>query len=111
MLKFNSDLANKYKAGIGFKYLDDFINKDILETSLKEFIQENALKQVSTTDFENYIKTKTDKNIDWFFRDFIETRKKIDFKIKDIIQNEDSITLTVKNKKGLRNLLHHLFVI
>ena len=100
LLKFNSNLANKYKAGVGFKYLDDFINEDTLERSLKDFLQENQLKDVSTTDFENYLKSQTDKDIDWFFRDFIETRKKIDFKIKDVTYTEDSITLTIKNKKG-----------
>ena len=26
LLKFNANLANKYKAGVGLKYLDDFIN-------------------------------------------------------------------------------------
>ena len=100
LLKFNQSLANKYKAGIGLKYLDDFINANILETSLKEFLVNNQLKTVSSKDFEQFIKSKTTKDIDWFFEDFITTRKKIDFKIKHVKKTEDSVTLTIKNKRN-----------
>ncbi|WP_132218354.1 gluzincin family metallopeptidase [Mariniflexile fucanivorans] len=100
LLKFNNSIANKYKAGIGLKYLDDFINHDVVENSLASFVIENKLKPVSTTDFETYIKSKTDKNIDWFFTDYLNTRKKIDFKIKKVHKTEDSITLTIKNKQN-----------
>ncbi|MBP0902271.1 metalloprotease [Mariniflexile gromovii] len=99
LLKFNNSIANKYKAGVGLKYLDDFINHDVVENSLSSFIIENKLKPVSTTDFEAYLKSKTNKNIDWFFTDYINTRKKIDFKIKKVHKTEDSITLTIKNKQ------------
>ncbi|WP_308993776.1 metalloprotease [Mariniflexile litorale] len=99
LLKFNNSIANKYKAGVGLKYLDDFINHDVVENSLSSFVIENKLKPVSTSDFENYIKSKTDKDIDWFFTDYLNTRKKIDFKIKKIHKTKDSITLTIKNKQ------------
>ena len=99
LLKFNYSIANKYKAGVGLKYLGDFINHDIVENSLSSFVIENKLKPVTTLDFENYIKSKTNKNIDWFFTDYMATRKRIDFKIKKVIKTEDSITVTVKNKR------------
>ncbi len=98
LLKFNKSIANKYKAGVGLKYLDDFINSHIMENSIKSFLTENKLKETSSKDFETYLKQKTNKDIDWFFTDFINTRKKIDFKIKDVIKTEDSVTLTIKNK-------------
>ena len=100
LLKFNSDLANKYKAGVGLKYLDDFINSQILENTLKEFLQENLLQTISTEDFESLLKSKTNKNLDWFFKDYVNTNKKIDFKIKSLKKTEDSITLTIKNKRA-----------
>jgi hypothetical protein len=100
LLKFNSNIANKYKAGIGLKYLDDFVNSDIVEHSLESFLIENKLKATSAFDFEKYIKSKTSKNIDWFFDDYLTTRKKIDFKIKKVIKTEDSITVTIRNKRN-----------
>ncbi|GAA4270362.1 hypothetical protein GCM10022257_24630 [Hyunsoonleella aestuarii] len=99
LLKFNKNIANKYKAGAGFKYLDDFINSHILENSIESFLTKNKLKPVTGADFESYLKSKTEKNIDWFFRDYLTTRKQIDFRIKEVIQTEDSITLTIKNKR------------
>ena len=62
-------------------------------------MEQNKLKQVNSITFENLLKNKTDKNLDWFFTDYINSRKKIDFKIKDVTKTEDSITLTIKNKK------------
>ncbi|TYA78759.1 gluzincin family metallopeptidase [Seonamhaeicola marinus] len=99
LLKFNSNIANQYKAGLGLRYLDDFVNKDIVENSLSEFVKENKLKDISTKDFEDLIKSKTSKDISWFFDDYLNTRKKIDFKIKNVIKTEDSVTLTIKNKR------------
>tara|TARA_R110002111_G_scaffold117707_4_gene180008 strand:- start:3980 stop:6775 length:2796 start_codon:yes stop_codon:yes gene_type:complete len=99
LLKFNHNIGNKYKAGVGLKYLDDFINSHILETSIEDFLYHNKLKPVTTKDFEHFIKSRTDKNIDWFFTDYLNTRKKIDFKIKKVTQTKDSITLTIKNKR------------
>lgn len=99
LLKFNANIANKYKAGIGLKYLGDFIEDNTLENTIKAFLEEYKLQNVSPQKFETYLKQKTSKNIDWFFEDYINTRKKIDFKIKKIRKTEDSITITIKNKR------------
>src|SRR5690606_41572042 len=64
------------------KYLDDFVNQDIVKQSVESFLAKNKLEHTSSEAFESYIKSKTDKNIDWFFNDYLKTRKKIDFKIK-----------------------------
>ena len=100
LLKFNKNLANKYKAGVGLKYLDDYINADILESAIKEFLETNKTKNVSSSDFQQMLSSRTAKDLDWFFNEYITTRKKIDFKIKNIIKTEDSITLTIKNKRN-----------
>lgn len=99
LLKFNENIANKYKAGIGLKYLDEFVNGDVVETSIESFLKTNKLKQTNTKAFETHLKENTTKDINWFFTDYISTRKKIDFKIKKVTKTDDSITLTVKNKR------------
>ena len=99
LLKFNESIANKYKAGVGLKYLDDYVNHDILENAIKLFLEENKIKTTTTTDFETFLKSKTTKDINWFFEDFVSTNKKIDFKIKSVKKTEDSITLIIKNKR------------
>ncbi|WP_282135794.1 metalloprotease [Seonamhaeicola maritimus] len=99
LLKFNANIANKYKAGVGLKYLDDFVNQDVVENSLSSFIKSSKLQETSVKEFESFIKSKTNKNIDWFFDDYLNTRKKIDFKIKKVVKTKDSVTLTIKNKR------------
>ena len=99
LLKFNESIANKYKAGVGLKYLDDYVNHNILEDAIKLYLDEYKVKATCPSDFETLIKSKTTKDIDWFFDEFIGTNKKIDFKIKNVKKSEDSITLTIKNKR------------
>lgn len=100
LLKFNENIANKYKAGVGLKYLDDYINSGIFEKTVKEYLEENKLKTSSPKDFETLIKSKTTKDLDWFFDEYVNTNKKIDFKIKETFVTQDSIKLTIKNKRN-----------
>jgi len=100
LIKFNVNIANKYKAGIGLRYLDDFIGNDIIDTSIKNYLDHYKLEETSTSDFEKLLKSNTDKDINWFFEDFIGTRKKIDFKIRNLSKTKDSITFTIKNRRN-----------
>ena len=100
LIKFNANIASKYKAGIGLNYLDDFTEDIDFRASVKEYLKNYKLKKVGLNDFESFMKAKTSKNIDWFFSDYVQTRKKIDFKIKEVETTQDSITLTIKNKRN-----------
>ncbi|MBU2951196.1 metalloprotease [Tamlana agarivorans] len=110
LLKYNKNIANKYKAGIGFKYLDDFTDHSIVENSIESFVKESKLQNTSITEFEKHLKSQTDKNIDWFFSDYLATRKVIDYKIKKVSKTEDSVTLTIKNK-GKNNMPVSLYTL
>ena len=99
LTKFNANIAGKYKAGVGLNYLDHFTDDISLAKNITEFLKAYQLKSVKINDFEDFIKSKTDKNIDWFFTDYIKTRKKIDFKISSIEYTKDSLRLTIKNKR------------
>lgn len=99
LLKFNANIAGKYKAGIGLKYLGEFVTPQILERSIQDYLEASKLKTTSSSDFESILNDNTDKDIDWFFEEYVNTRKKVDFKIKNVIKTEDSITLTIKNKR------------
>ncbi|WP_299095291.1 metalloprotease [uncultured Winogradskyella sp.] len=101
LIKFNANIAGKYKAGVGLNYLDKFTDDIDLSETITEFLKQNRLNQnTKISDFEAFVNTKTSKNIDWFFSDYIGTRKKIDFKIKSVVTTEDSIKVTVKNKRN-----------
>jgi hypothetical protein len=102
LLKFNENIANKYKAALGLKYLDNYIDDNNFDKNIKQFLNQNQLKTITSKDFENFIKSKTTKNIDWFFSEFLQSRKKIDYKIKNIKQTKDSVTIVIKNKNNTK---------
>lgn len=100
LLKFNKNISNKYKAGVGLKYLDEYINAQIMESSIYQFLKENKLKQTEPKVFEAILKSKTSKDINWFFEDYVQTTKKIDYRIKKVKKGKDSIKVTIQNKRN-----------
>ncbi len=98
---FNRQIVNKYKSGLGIRYLDAYLNDSIIPKSIKEFYTQNKLKPTSSSNFEKIIKTKTTKDLGWYFNDYVTTTGKIDYKIKDIKINDSTIHVTIKNKRDL----------
>lgn len=97
---FNRKIVSKYKAGLGMRYLQDFLGDSILRSSFKEFYAKNTLKPTSSKKFQDILTSKTDKDIQWFFGDYIKTDKKIDYKISNVKQTKDSLEITIKNKRS-----------
>ncbi|PIX06280.1 MAG: aminopeptidase [Flavobacteriales bacterium CG_4_8_14_3_um_filter_35_10] len=98
---FNRKIVNRYKAGMGLQYLDAYLGDSIVKQSFKSFYKQYKLKKTSSKDFETLIKSKTDKPVDWFFKDFIHTDKKIDYTISKSKVQGDSIAVTIKNNRNI----------
>lgn len=98
LLKFNQQIANSYKAGLGLAYLSEYTGYGKVAKSIKEFYALYNTQPVTAEDFETILKNETDKDIDWFFNEFIATNDKIDFKIKKVIKTSDSLEVILKNK-------------
>ena len=98
---FNRKIASKYKAGLGLQYLKGYLGDSILQNTFKEFYQKNKLKLSSTNCFKEIINSKTDKDLKWFFGDYLQTDKKIDYTIKKVIVRKDSIEINIKNKRNI----------
>lgn len=99
LIKFNVNISNKYKAGLGLNYLNEYVGNDSINNALTNFIKTNQLQRVTPSDFKKSIQ-KTTKNTDWFFNEFVDTNTKIDYKLKTIRKTEDSIYATIKNKRN-----------
>ena len=98
---FNRKIVNKYKAGMGLKYLNAVIGDSVLGHTISDFYKEYNLKKVSSHDFERMLKSNTTKDVSWFFNDYIHTKKKIDYTITKAKINNDSIAVTIKNKRNI----------
>ncbi len=100
LLKFNKNIANDYYGGSGLNYLDDYLGKDAVLNSIKQFYTENKLKPITSLAFQKYLENNTDLPVDWFFEDYINNRSSIDFNLKKPTISGDSISIEVVNKRN-----------
>ena len=98
---FNRKIVGKYKAGLGLRYLADYVGDTIISTSFQEFYRNNKLKFANSNDFKKIVSSKTHKDISWFFGDYLKTNKKIDYTIKKAVTKGDSVYVTIKNKRNI----------
>ncbi|GMN08975.1 hypothetical protein MTsPCn9_05690 [Croceitalea sp. MTPC9] len=97
---FNQKIANRYKAGLGMAYLSAYVGEEKVENIIYDFYDRNKLKpKIKAKDFRRVLESNIETDINWFFDDYVGSRKKIDFKIKDITKTEDSVSFTIKNKR------------
>jgi hypothetical protein len=98
LLKFNQKLSNPYKGGLGFKYLEDYLDKKTVNESLKLYFEKNKLKHSDPDDYFDILSSLTDKDISWFPANYLGSNKDIDFKIDKITKISDSIKIRLLNK-------------
>jgi hypothetical protein len=96
---FNRKIANKYKAGLGIKYLESYLGEEIIKNAIIEFSNQNSNNKVKSTAIFNNINTT--KDLEWFKKDYLQTNKKPDYTIKKVLKNgADSLDVIVKNKRN-----------
>lgn len=100
LIKFNMNIANAYYGGSGFKYLNDYLGDNLVNTSIAEFYKENKLKPITTSDYEEFLSERTTLPVNWFFDDFADTRNTIDFKIRKVKKRGDSLEVFIQNRRN-----------
>lgn len=96
---FNRKIANKYKAGLGIKYLERYLGEETIKNAIISFSRQNAAHKVkSETIFNNII---TSKDLEWFKSNYLQTNKKPDYTIKKVIKKgSDSLDIVIENKRN-----------
>ena len=101
LIKFNEQIASKYRAGLSLRFLDSYLENQIVAKSIYELYTTKQGVDITSIDFENIIKKNSSKNIDWFFKTIINSRKTIDYKFINVRKTTDSISFGIKNKTGV----------
>ena len=101
LIKFNEQIASKYRAGLSLIYLDDFLENHFMSNSIKQFNAQNKQKQTNENDFEAILKSNTTKDIDWFFKTIINSREIIDYKFSKVSKTKDSVSFSLNNRTGV----------
>ncbi|MCI4443383.1 MAG: hypothetical protein JHC39_07750, partial [Lentimicrobium sp.] len=97
LIKFNEQIASKYRAGLSLIYLDDFLGQPFMSNSIQQFHTLNYKKQTNANDFETLLESNTNKNIDWFFNIIINSREIIDYSFSKVSKTKDSVSFSLKN--------------
>ncbi|MFY7988261.1 MAG: aminopeptidase [Flavobacterium sp.] len=100
LIKFNEQIASKYRAGLSIKYLDSYLGNNIVNSTIEEFIQENQYFGTNSRQFETVLIKNSPKDINWFFRTVIESRDLIDYKFGKVKKTNDSISVNIINRTG-----------
>jgi hypothetical protein len=100
LIKFNEKIASKYRAGLSFRYLADYIGEENLNKSINEFLTYSKNNYSDTNKLKLIISSNTTKETDWFFNTLISTRKLIDYKFSSVHKTADSVSFQLKNKTG-----------
>ena len=98
LIKFNERIASKYRAGLSFKYLEEYIGEEQLNAAITEFIALASRQQTNDIEFRDIIQSKTDKDINWFFDIIIDSRKIIDYKFDKVTKTNETVSFQLKNK-------------
>ncbi|MGL2986814.1 aminopeptidase [Flavobacterium sp. RSSA_27] len=98
LIKFNEQIASKYRAGLSFRYLNDYLKQDVVPSSITTFFELCKTKLSNGDDLKNILQSKSSKNIDWFFETIVGSRKLIDYKFNTVTKTKDSIRFSIKSK-------------
>jgi hypothetical protein len=101
LIKFNEQIASKYRAGLSFRYLDDYLGQQTIPKSIQKFYKNFKGEQVQRLDFETIIKENSKKDISWFFKTIIDSREIVDYKFSKVSKTKDSITFSINNRTGV----------
>lgn len=101
LIKFNEQIASKYRAGLSLRFLDNYSENNAVRKSINEFYTQNNAQQTSEVSFRNILTQQTPKEIDWFFKTVIHSRDIIDYKFNKVRKTNDSIQFSLKNKTGV----------
>ncbi|MFZ9847042.1 MAG: M1 family metallopeptidase [Flavobacteriales bacterium] len=85
------------KSAVILYYLFNYLGAEEFDYCMKMYYNQWKFKHPQPHDFEAIFKANTKKNLDWFFKDLINTTKFIDYDILCTENKNDSIYITVKN--------------
>lgn len=101
LIRFNEKIASKYRAGLSFRYLNDYLGSNTLDTSIQEFVKNSSHTICSAENFKTILKKNTTQNVDWFFDIIINSRKAIDYKFHKVNKTPHEVSFELKNKTNV----------
>ncbi len=86
------------KVPLVFHYLRAYLGSDEFDSIMHDFFNEWKYKHPQPEDFALFFENKSGKNLDWFFKDLLSSKKRVDYKIVSTKKIGDSLIIKLKNK-------------
>lgn len=93
----NYNLMIYYKAAVGFIYLKTYLGDSLFNSIMHDYYRIWKFKHPQPEDLRKLFESRTDKDLSWFFTDFLSTTKRLDYALLDIKNQR----LLVKNRGEL----------
>jgi hypothetical protein len=90
------------KGGLGFNYLRAYLGDSLFDSSMQAYYRKWRFRHPDPLSLRNMFETETEKDLSWFFDDFLATTKRLDYKILRLKNNK----LLVRNKGEMVAPLH-----
>ncbi len=90
------------KGGVGFNYLRSYLGDSLFDQAMQTYFSLWKFKHPQPDDLRDVFEMATDKDLDWFFDDFLKTTKRLDYKALRLNDNR----LLVDNKGQMTSPLH-----
>lgn len=97
LIKFNEQISGKYKAGLDFYYLNEYLQDGSVQKSFKEFLWNNRTRQATAKDLEQLLEKNATKDIAWFFPNIIQANSRIDYTFGRKENKDNQISVVVQN--------------
>jgi len=92
--------VNAYYNGASTWYImREYLGADTFDLAMKNLFAKYSFRHIYPEDIQHAIADVTSKPTSWFFDDYLNSTHRSDYIIKKIISSNDSIYVTIKNKK------------
>ncbi|PCI34659.1 MAG: aminopeptidase [Flavobacteriaceae bacterium] len=96
---FNRKIVSKYKAGLGIRYMDEYLGDSIVPEEIYTFIQRYKSQKTTSNQFLKRLEKRTQKDLSSFSHYYLNTSKKIDYTLDQVKDLGDSLAVTIINKR------------
>ena len=95
LTRVNQKIINPYKIGLGYQMLSQYLDKESVNFSIRDYIRLNKLNISNHVSFQEILESKTKNETKWFFNGFLNSNVKSDYSIQKISFNKKSSTFRI----------------
>ncbi|HAW19290.1 MAG TPA: hypothetical protein DCX14_03830 [Flavobacteriales bacterium] len=86
------------KSATTLNHLRHYLGDSTMDAGMHRYFEDNKFKHPYPKSFENALETTSGENLDWFFKDVVQSKEKIDYGIKSVKTNESGTIVRLKNR-------------